>query len=206
MIKRAFGGATGVDDVIQAGACIALSAKQSDRGIHDRLSMPGNGGQNVLLKIFAEFYIEWSTSGRQRLAEAFSRERNMSDRITYRLADGVATIVMDDGKVNVMSIGMLQDLAAGFRQAEKDDAIIVLRSGRKDIFSAGFDLKAFAANDLERSLEMVKAGAELALRLMVSSVPERRNTRRPRLPDGNVSPVGMRCTHWRKGQAPYGSQ
>jgi enoyl-CoA hydratase len=95
----------------------------------------------------------------------------MSDRIAYRLAEGVATITMDDGKVNVMSMAMLHDLGAAFRQAEKDKAIVVLRSGRKDIFSAGFDLKVFAANDLERSLEMVKAGAELALHLMSHPFP-----------------------------------
>jgi enoyl-CoA hydratase len=95
----------------------------------------------------------------------------MSDRIAYRLVEGVATITMDDGKVNVMSVAMLQDLGAALGQAEKDGAIVVLRSGRKDIFSAGFDLKVFAANDLERSLEMVKAGAELALRLMSHPFP-----------------------------------
>jgi len=95
----------------------------------------------------------------------------MSDRIAYRLAEGIATITMNDGKVNVMSIGMLQDLGAAFHRAEKDEAIVVLRSGRKDIFSAGFDLKVFAANDPERSLEMVKAGAELALRLMSYPFP-----------------------------------
>lgn len=95
----------------------------------------------------------------------------MSDRIAYCLAEGVATITMDDGKVNVMSTGMLQDLDAAFHRAEKDEAILVLRSGRKGIFSAGFDLKVFAANDPERSLEMVKAGAELALRLMSYPFP-----------------------------------
>ena len=47
----------------------------------------------------------------------------------------------------------------------------MLRSGRKDIFSAGFDLKVFAANDVERSLEMVTAGAELALHLMSHPCP-----------------------------------
>ena len=36
----------------------------------------------------------------------------MSDRVAYRLHEGVATITMDDGKVNVMSCGMLRDLDA----------------------------------------------------------------------------------------------
>lgn len=95
----------------------------------------------------------------------------MSERVAYRLADAVATITMDDGKVNVMSTAMLRDLDAAFDRAERDRAIIVLRSARKGVFSAGFDLKTFAANDSERSLEMVKAGAELALRLMAHPFP-----------------------------------
>jgi enoyl-CoA hydratase len=95
----------------------------------------------------------------------------MSDRVAYRLDEGVATITMDDGKVNVMSTGMLRDLHAAFDRAEKDQAIVLLRSARPGIFSAGFDLKIFAANDPERSLDMVKTGAELALRLMSHPFP-----------------------------------
>jgi enoyl-CoA hydratase len=95
----------------------------------------------------------------------------MSDRVAYRLDDGVATISMDDGKVNVMSTAMLHDLGAAFDRAERDEAIVVLRSARQGIFSAGFDLKILAANDPVGSLEMVKAGAELALRLMAYPFP-----------------------------------
>jgi len=95
----------------------------------------------------------------------------MPDRVAYRLEEGVATITLDDGKLNVMSVGMLADLAAAFDRAEQDAAMIFLRSGRDGVFSAGFDLKVFAANDAEGSLAMVKAGAELALRLMTYPYP-----------------------------------
>jgi enoyl-CoA hydratase len=95
----------------------------------------------------------------------------MSSRLKYDLRDGVATITMDDGKVNVMSMRMLTDLGAAFDQAEADGAIVVLRSGRAGIFSAGFDLKVFAANDAEASLQMVRAGAELAARLLTYPLP-----------------------------------
>jgi enoyl-CoA hydratase len=95
----------------------------------------------------------------------------MSDLVTYRLEDAVATITMDDGKVNVMSTAMLRALDAAFDRAQGDKAITVLRSARQGIFSAGFDLKIFATQDAERSLEMVKAGAELALRLMSYPFP-----------------------------------
>src|SRR5579872_5002312 len=95
----------------------------------------------------------------------------MSERSTYRLDDGVARITMDDGKVNAMSPEMLADLDAALDRAESDQASLVLRSSRPGIFSAGFDLKVFAANDPARSLAMVKAGAELALRLMAFPYP-----------------------------------
>jgi enoyl-CoA hydratase len=95
----------------------------------------------------------------------------MSDLVTYRLEDAVATITMDDGKVNVMSTAMLRALDAACDRAQADKAIIVLRSARTGIFSAGFDLKVFATQDAQRSLEMVKAGAELALRLMSYPFP-----------------------------------
>jgi enoyl-CoA hydratase len=95
----------------------------------------------------------------------------MSHRVTYRLEEGVARITMDDGKVNVMSTAMLRDLGAAFDEAERAEAVVVLRSARSGIFSAGFDLKVFAANDPKGSLEMVKAGAEIALRLMSFPTP-----------------------------------
>jgi len=78
---------------------------------------------------------------------------------------------MDDGKVNVMSIALLEALDAAFSRAEVEARIVVLRSGRPGIFSAGFDLKVFAAADAERSVTMVRAGAELALRLMGFPIP-----------------------------------
>lgn len=90
----------------------------------------------------------------------------MTERVTYQCEAGVAHITMDDGKVNVMSNAMLGDLNAALDRAEQDQAIVVLRSARPGIFSAGFDLKVFASNDPVRSHEMVRAGAELALRLL----------------------------------------
>jgi enoyl-CoA hydratase len=90
----------------------------------------------------------------------------MINRVTYRCEAGVAHITMDDGKVNAMSPAMLHDLDAALDRAQSDNAVVVVRSARAGIFSAGFDLKVFASNDPVRSLEMVRAGAELALRLM----------------------------------------
>lgn len=95
----------------------------------------------------------------------------MQARVSYVEREGVASILLDDGKVNVMSAAMLADIASALDQAEKSAEMLVLRSTRPGIFSAGFDLKVFAAGDAEKSLEMVKAGAELALRLMAFPLP-----------------------------------
>ncbi|QOZ79171.1 crotonase/enoyl-CoA hydratase family protein [Bradyrhizobium sp. CCBAU 53351] len=90
----------------------------------------------------------------------------MAVGVSFEVNDGVARIELDDGKVNVMSTSMLAAIGAAFDRAEKEAEIVVLRSARPGIFSAGFDLKVFASGDAAKSLEMVRAGAELALRLM----------------------------------------
>jgi enoyl-CoA hydratase len=95
----------------------------------------------------------------------------MSELSAYRLEGSVATITMDDGKVNVMSLDMLESLHAAFDRAAGDEAVVLFRSGRPGIFSAGFDLKVFAARDVPGSVAMVRAGAELALKLLSFPTP-----------------------------------
>jgi enoyl-CoA hydratase len=80
---------------------------------------------------------------------------------SYDCADGIATITMDDGKVNALSPEMLADVAAQFERAEADGAIVVL-TGRRQTFSAGFDTRC----EQERWPEMVAAGATLAERIL----------------------------------------
>ena len=93
----------------------------------------------------------------------------MSGLVDYRHEDGVATLTMDDGKVNVMSVEMLRALDAALDRAEKDMAIIVLRSARPGVFSAGFDLKVFAANDADLKGALDGANAFLATPDVVAS-------------------------------------
>ncbi len=85
----------------------------------------------------------------------------MTTLTTYELADGVATITMDDGKVNALSLAMLAELAGRFDQAQADEAVVLL-TGRERTFSAGFDLRCEA----ERWPEMLAAGAGLAERML----------------------------------------
>ncbi len=99
----------------------------------------------------------------------------MPELVTYRRADLVSTITMDDGKVNVFSIAMLRELHGAFDQAERDGTVVLL-SGRPGCFSAGFDLGVFQGPP-EDALVMLRLGATLAERIL--SFP---------------SPVAVACT------------
>jgi len=89
----------------------------------------------------------------------------VSDYVSYELSDGVATLTMDDGAVNAMSIPMLSALHAAFDRAQRDDAVVLL-SGRDKIFSAGFDLKVIRSGDIDQMREMLLLGATMAERIL----------------------------------------
>lgn len=93
----------------------------------------------------------------------------MSAPATYELEGPIARITMDDGKVNALSIGMLEALHGALDQAERDSAVVLL-SGRQGYLSAGFDLKVFAAGG-GQVLEMLKLGATLYERMLSFPTP-----------------------------------
>ena len=62
---------------------------------------------------------------------------------TLDIRDGAAWIILDDGKVNAMSLDMLREIELRLQNSAEADGPIVIK-GRKGIFSAGFDLKTFA--------------------------------------------------------------
>jgi enoyl-CoA hydratase len=89
----------------------------------------------------------------------------MSELVRYELRDGIATITMDDGKVNALSVPMLQEVHGAFTAAQSDDAVVVL-TGREKYLSAGFDLKVFAGGDVGHVIEMLTLGATLCERML----------------------------------------
>lgn len=93
----------------------------------------------------------------------------MDAHITYSLERGVATIGMDDGKVNVMSPTMLAELNLAFDRAGDDDAMVVLH-GRPGVLSAGFDLAVLSGGG-PPAVEMLRAGFELCYRMLSSPRP-----------------------------------
>ncbi len=93
----------------------------------------------------------------------------MASLITYTLADGIATLAMDDGKANVMSPAMLAELNAALDRAENDKAAVLL-TGRKGVFSAGFDLKLLGAGG-SSAFDMLMTGFGTAERLLAFNAP-----------------------------------
>jgi len=93
----------------------------------------------------------------------------MDAPVTYEAVDSVATITIDDGKVNALSLGLLTDIDAALDQAEADRAVVVL-AGREGVFSAGFDLGVLRGGG-SRSVAMLRAGFELAERLLSYPLP-----------------------------------
>ena len=98
----------------------------------------------------------------------------MADTLTYRAADGVATITMDDGKVNVLSPAMLAALNGALDRAEaaadtSGVRAVVLR-GRPGVFSAGFDLKVLRAGG-HHGVDMLLGGFGLSQRLLAFPLP-----------------------------------
>jgi enoyl-CoA hydratase/carnithine racemase len=93
----------------------------------------------------------------------------MGTLVTYRRRDAVATITMDDGKVNVLSLAMLTEIGAALDRAAADRAVVVL-TGREGVFSAGFDLPALRAGG-PPAVELLHAGFDLAARLLAFPAP-----------------------------------
>jgi enoyl-CoA hydratase len=93
----------------------------------------------------------------------------MDALVTCRLHDSVATITMDDGKVNVLTLAMLTELDAALNRAAAERAVVVL-TGRDGVFSAGFDLPVLRAGGTEAA-DLLRAGFDLAARLLAFPTP-----------------------------------
>jgi enoyl-CoA hydratase len=93
----------------------------------------------------------------------------MTGSVVYELHDSVATITMDDGKVNALSLSMLDAVDSALDRADSEAAAVVL-AGRHGIFSGGFDLKVLRAGGPD-AVAMLRRGFELAERLLGSPLP-----------------------------------
>lgn len=94
----------------------------------------------------------------------------MDNLLTYSLSEGIATVTLDDGKANVMSLRMLQALGAALDRALVDKAAVVL-TGRAGMFSGGFDLGVFKQGDAQQQYQMLEAGARITEKMLSFPLP-----------------------------------
>jgi enoyl-CoA hydratase len=93
----------------------------------------------------------------------------MSEFVGYRLEAGIATLTLDDGKVNAMSPAMIAAINQALDQAAADRAAVLL-TGRPGVLSGGFDLTVLAKGG-EHAYAMLMGGFELAGRLLAFPAP-----------------------------------
>lgn len=93
----------------------------------------------------------------------------MSTLVTYRREDSIATITMDDGVRNALSVDMFASINEALDRAQAD-RVVVLLTGRDGVFSAGFDLRTLGGGGPE-AFRMVKTGFELAERILSFPAP-----------------------------------
>lgn len=99
----------------------------------------------------------------------------MTSTVAYALTEAVATISLDDGKVNVLSPAMQSNLNDALDLAETaagdGEVKAVVLAGNSRVFSAGFDLSVFNSGDAAAALGMLSGGFELSIRLLTFPVP-----------------------------------
>src|SRR3954453_9826514 len=95
----------------------------------------------------------------------------MADIVTYELNEAVATVTLDDGKVNVLGPAMQSAINEMLDRAEKDSAKAVVIAGNQRVFSGGFDLAIFQSGDPKAALGMLAGGFELSIRCMTFPTP-----------------------------------
>ncbi len=95
--------------------------------------------------------------------------------VAYAVTDAVATITLDDGKVNVLSPTMQENIHAALDQAEQAAAAgavkSIVLSGNNRVLSAGFDLAIFGSGDAAAGFAMLRGGIELMVRILRFPVP-----------------------------------
>ena len=93
----------------------------------------------------------------------------MSELIAYHLEDGIATLTLNNGKVNAISPDVIAAFNAALDLAVTDRAIVII-TGQPGILSGGYDLKVMTSGPKE-AVALVTAGSTLARRLLSHPFP-----------------------------------
>lgn len=93
----------------------------------------------------------------------------MSELITYHAEDGIATLTLDNGKVNAISPELIIAFNTALDRAVQERAVVII-TGQPGILSGGYDLKVMTSGPKE-AVGLVTAGSTLARRLLSHPFP-----------------------------------
>ncbi len=94
----------------------------------------------------------------------------MAEIVRFGLQDQVATLALDDGKANALSLPMSQAIDAALDRAAREARIVVIR-GRPGVLCGGFDLKVIRDGTAADRKAMTDAGMQLLARLYLHPQP-----------------------------------
>lgn len=89
--------------------------------------------------------------------------------VSLEIQDNIATITINNGKVNAISPQVISEINSALDQAEQQKAIVIL-TGQAGIFSGGYDLKTMKASS-NAAVALVTEGSTLARRMLAFPTP-----------------------------------
>jgi enoyl-CoA hydratase len=93
----------------------------------------------------------------------------LSTLVTTTIADNIATISINNGKVNAISHQVIEELNLALDEAEKAKAVVVL-TGQPGMLSGGYDLKVMRES-MASAMALVEKGSTLSRRLLAFPYP-----------------------------------
>jgi len=91
--------------------------------------------------------------------------------VTLELENEVATITMDDGKMNAFGFDLIRDVSEAMDSALEQGAGAVVVAGNKKAFSAGFDLAVMGKGTRTEQAALFEKGSELILKFFTFPRP-----------------------------------
>jgi len=89
--------------------------------------------------------------------------------VHVEIEDKVATITLQNGKVNAISHQVIDELNQALDAAEQDNAVVIL-TGQPGMLSGGYDLATMKASP-ESAIELATRGSKLARRMLSFPTP-----------------------------------
>ena len=93
----------------------------------------------------------------------------MPGEILFCQEAGIATLTLNNGKVNAISPDVIVAFNAALDQAVQDRAVVII-TGQPGILSGGYDLKVMTSSP-QNAVALVTAGSTLARRMLAHPYP-----------------------------------